>query len=453
MTRTLRLAALLLWCAACQAPGKGMLALEGATLIDGSGGPPVKDALLLIRNGHIEAVSQVNEIAVPRGATRISLVGKTIIPGLVDAHAHAERWALPRYLAWGVTTIRDMGGDSGDTLLALRSDANLGSTLGPRMFTSGAAIDGAPPTYPTATGVVTAEEARRAVDGRVNANVDYLEIHAKITPALFRPLMDEASSLRTPVMAHLGKIDALAAARAGVVSIEALSGVVQAAVRNPGPYFKAYDQFLAGWAMEERGWASLDDATISAIARELAATHVAMVPTLVLHETMAHLADTALASRAAMADVPAGSNSVRGVAGLLQRAGWTARDFAAFRQARAKQDRFVREFRHAGGLIAAGTDAASPGLIPGEALHEEMALLVGAGFTPLEAITAATRYGAHLMHADSLGMILKGNVADFVVLNADPSQGITATRDIAWVMIRGNVIHPDSLRAQWTHDR
>lgn len=75
--------------AACQAPGKGMIALEGATLIDGTGGPPVKDALILIRGGHIEAVSQVNVIHVPRGAQHINLVGKTIIPGLFDAHAAA----------------------------------------------------------------------------------------------------------------------------------------------------------------------------------------------------------------------------------------------------------------------------------------------------------------------------------------------------------------------------
>ncbi|HWZ29652.1 MAG TPA: hypothetical protein VNX15_13870, partial [Gemmatimonadales bacterium] len=77
-------AAAALFTSACQAPGKGVIALEGATLIDGSGGPPVRDALVLIRGGRIEAVSQVNEIHVPRGAQRISLIGKTIIPGLID---------------------------------------------------------------------------------------------------------------------------------------------------------------------------------------------------------------------------------------------------------------------------------------------------------------------------------------------------------------------------------
>src|SRR5216684_7932839 len=113
--------------AACTAPGKGVIALEGATLIDGSGGAPQPDAVILIRNGHVEAVGQVNVLKVPRGAERISLLGKTVIPGLIDAHAHAERWAIPRYLAWGVTTVRDLGASSTDSSVALKNEVNLGS--------------------------------------------------------------------------------------------------------------------------------------------------------------------------------------------------------------------------------------------------------------------------------------------------------------------------------------
>jgi imidazolonepropionase-like amidohydrolase len=78
-----------------------------------------------------------------------------------------------------------------------------------------------------------------------------------------------------------------------------------------------------------------------------------------------------------------------------------------------------------------------------------MGLLVGAGLTPLEAITAATRRGAQLLHADSLGMLAAGKVADLVVLNANPTSNISATRNIALVMIRGRMIRPDSLRATW----
>lgn len=428
-------------------PEDHVIALEGATLIDGAGGDPKRDALIIIRNGHIEAVARVNEIPIPKGAERISLVGKTVIPGLIDAHAHVERWASGRYIVWGVTTVRDLHGGS-DTVLALRKDMNLGSILGPRMFSAGAMIDGEPTTYPNATGISTPDEARRAVDQHAVAGVDYLKVYTKITPALLRPLLDEAEKLRLPVAAHLGKTDALTAARAGVISIEHMAGVVQAASGDPS-YAAAHNTFLAGWTVEEKGWAGLDSAAVARTAFALAQTKVTIVPTLVVHDMLSRLDNPILLSRPGMEDVPANAQSVRSVPSLLQRTGWRSGDFEAFRRSRRRQDQFVREYRRAGGAIAAGSDAANQLLIPGYSLHEEMSLLVAAGLTPLEAITAATRRGAQLLHADSLGFLAPGKVADLVVLNGNPAGNITATRNIALVMIRGRLIRPDSLRATW----
>ncbi|HMJ59406.1 MAG TPA: amidohydrolase family protein [Gemmatimonadales bacterium] len=444
MTAAVLLVALL----ACSKSGEGVIALEGATLIDGAGGAPKEDALILIRNGHIEAVARVNEIPIPKGAERINLVGKTIIPGLIDAHAHVERWAAPRYLAWGVTTVRDLHSQT-DSGIALRNDLNLGSIIGPRMFTSGAMIDGAPATYPNATGVTNAAEARRAVDQRRLAGTDYLKIYTRITPALLRAVVDEARGVQLPIAAHVGKTDALTAARMGVVSLEHMAGVVQAASRNPSIYYRAHDRFLSGWTTEEQGWATVDSASLARTARALAQTKVAIVPTLVVHEMLSRLDNPVLLTRPGMEDVPEDAESVRSVASLLGRTGWKPRDFQAFRRARARQNLFVREFRRAGGVIAAGTDAANQLLIPGFSEHEEMALLVGAGLTPLEAITAATRRGAQLLRADSLGVVAPGKVADLVVLNGNPAQNIAATRSIAWVMTRGRVVWPDSLRNAW----
>ena len=424
-----------------------VIALEGATLIDGAGGAPKTDAVIIIRNGRIEAVARVNEIQIPGNAERVNVVGKTIIPGLIDAHAHVERWAAGRYLVWGVTTVRDLHGGA-DSVLALKNDMNLGSILGPRMFVAGAMIDGARPTYPNATAVSTADQARRAVDLRAVAGVDYLKIYTKITPALLRPLMDEAGKLRLDVAAHLGKTDALTAARAGVASLEHMAGVVQAASGSPS-YAAAHDNFLAGWTAEEKGWASLDSAAVARTARALAQTQVTIVPTLVVHEMLSRLDNPILLERPGMEDVPNNAESVRSVPSLLRRTGWRSSDFEAFRRSRRRQDQFVREFKRAGGAIAAGSDAANQLLIPGYSLHEEIALLVEAGLTPLEAITAATRRGAQLLHADSLGILTPGKVADLVILNGNPTSNILATRNIAYVMTRGRLLRPDSVRATW----
>ena len=445
------LALLLLLSAGCSKLKPGgddrVIALEGATLIDGAGGEPKRDAIIIIRNGHIEQVAQVNQIQVPRGAERINLAGKTIIPGLIDAHAHVERWAAGRYVAWGVTTVRDLHGTT-EEVLGLKNSFNLGSMLGPRMFVAGAMIDGTPTTYPNATGVATGDEARRAVDQHAVAGVDYLKIYTKITPALLRPLLDEAEKLRLPVAAHLGKTDALTAARAGVVSIEHMAGVVQAATGDPS-YADAHSSFLSGWTKEEKGWAALDSETVARTARQLAMTRVTIVPTLIIHDMLSRLDNPILLSRPGMEDVPDNAESVRSVPSLLRRTGWQSSDFEAFRRSRRRQDQFVREYRRAGGPIAAGTDAANQLLIPGYSMHEEMALLVGAGLTPLEAITAATRRGAQLLRADSLGLIAAGKTADLVVLNGNPLSNISATKNIAMVMIRGRLIRPDSLRATW----
>lgn len=424
-----------------------VIALEGATLIDGSGGDPKRDALIIIRNGHVEAVARVNEIPIPRGAERVNLVGKTVIPGLIDSHAHVERWAARRYIAWGVTTVRDLHGGT-DSIVALKNEMNLGSIIGPRMFVAGAMIDGVPPTYPNATGIATADQARRAADLHAVAGVDYLKIYTKITPALLRPLMDEAIKLRLPIAAHLGKTDALTAARMGVVSIEHMSGVVQAATGNP-MYAAAHSNFLSGWTTEEKGWASLDSSAVARTARALAQTKVALVPTLIVHDMLSRLDNPILLTRPGMEDVPDNAESVRSVPSLLRRTGWRSGDFDAFRRSRKRQDQFVREYKRAGGAIVAGSDAANQLLIPGYSLHEEMSLLVAAGLSPLEAITAATRRGAQLLQADSLGLLTAGKVADLVVLNGDPSRNIGATRNIAMVMIRGRLIRPDSLRATW----
>src|SRR3989454_5841947 len=158
-------------------------------------------------------------------------------------------------------------------------------------------IDGPGPTYATATAVRTAAEVRRAVDLRAVAGADHVKIYTKFTADLLRPLLDEATTLRLPVAAHLGKIDALTAARAGVASLEHMAGVVAAASRDPTAYFRAHDQFLRGWTTEEMGWAALDSGSLARTARALVATHVAIVPTLVVHEMLSRLDNPMLLSR------------------------------------------------------------------------------------------------------------------------------------------------------------
>lgn len=438
--------------AGCNPAGSGGIALVGATLIDGTGGPALSNAVVVVRRGRIESVGERSDFQLPRNTREVDVSGRWIIPGLIDAHAHLGRsisWARPRYLAWGVTTVRDVHSDFG-SLAELRKRADAGAPDGPRVYAGGAMIDGLPTTYPNAIGVNGENDARRGVDRLVTAGADLIKVYTRIDAPLLRAIVDEAKAFNLSVTGHLGMTDAITAAKAGIASIEHMSGVPEAASKSPSALIAAhYRGFYPGWTASERSWADLDSAALTQVAQRLAEAQVTVIPTLVLHETLSRLNEPELRRDPALQDVPEEQQREWDVPAMLAAAGWTDVDFSAFRRSRPMQDLFVRAFASAGGRIAAGTDAPNQLLVPGYSEHREMELLVRAGLTPREALRAATRNGAVLLGVDSLGLIAPGKVADLVVLSRDPLADIRNTRAIQSVMARGHLLDADSVRAVW----
>jgi imidazolonepropionase-like amidohydrolase len=272
-----------------------------------------------------------------------------------------------------------------------------------------------------------------------------VKVYTHVTPALLKAIVDEATSLNLPVAAHLGLTDAVTAAKLGVHSIEHLSGVPEAV----GPADKFYaahrKSFFEGWNLFERSWAGLDSASLSRVAGQLADLHVILVPTLVLHDTWSRLDDPAVSTGADLAYIPQTIKEEWDLPNFIAGAGWDAATFTAFRNGRANQDLFLREFHGAGGSIVAGTDASNPMIVPGASLHQEMSLLVQAGLSPSDALMAATAQAAALLGADSIGVLAAGKVADLVVLDGDPRSDIANTRKILRVMLGGILMPHDSL--------
>jgi len=430
--------------AGCSAPVKDRIALVGVNVIDGTDGPALEDQVIIIRGTKIESIQPRAGFAIPKTAERIDLAGKWVIPGLIDAHVHVERWSLARFLAFGVTSVRDLHHQQ-DSILALFEETALGAIKSPRLYIAGAMIDAAPATWPDAAIVSDPDAARRAVDERAVANIPVVKVYSRITPALLRPIIDEATSFNLPVTAHLGLTDAVTAAQIGVKGIEHLTGIPEA-VGPAEPYYAAHRKgYFDGWNMFERAWSGLDSAKLAQVAVRLAEARVWMVPTLVLHETLGRLDDPAIVGGSDLAYVPQAVKEGWNLPDLFLRAGWDPRAFAAFRAGRPTQDLFLREFRAAGGEIVAGTDAGAPMIIPGASLHEEMRLLVAAGLSPLDALRAATSRAAALLGADSLGVVAAGKVADLVVLDEDPREEIGNTRRISSVMLAGILMPHDSL--------
>jgi imidazolonepropionase-like amidohydrolase len=438
---------LLVALAACTPRHKDRIALVGGNLISGAGDPVLRDAVIVVYQGKIETIAPREGFEIPKTATEVDVTGSWIIPGLIDGHVHSERWALSRYVAAGVTTVRDVHGNQ-DSILTLREQASLGGMIAPRIYSAGAMIDGAPATYSDATEVKTADQARRAVDRRAVLGVDYLKLYTRITPELLKPLMDEASNFNLKVTAHLGLTDALTAARMGVGSIEHLSGIPEAISKTPEKFYAEHRaSFFRGWTYFEKSWAGLDSASLGRVAGTLAEARTTMIPTLVLHETFSRLDDPAVLTGDDLKSVPDSQIKKWDVPGMVARAGWTGADFTAFRASRTNQDLFLREFRAAGGRIVAGTDATNQMLVPGLSLHRELELLVEAGLTPSDALETATLNGAQLLGADSIGILAPGKVADLVVLKSNPLSDIRNTRTVQRVMVRGQLYSADSLRA------
>jgi imidazolonepropionase-like amidohydrolase len=423
--------------------GAGKVVYAGGTLWNGTGVPPILDAVIIVSNGHIEEAGPRSVVSIPRNADVRRVDGRWIIPGLIDAHAHIERWMMSAMLASGITAVRGAGGEW-DSVVALRDDALLGAELTPRLFISGAAIDGAPARSP-AIGVSNATEARRAIDQLVLIDAAQAALAPKITPALLIPLMDEANSLLVPVTGYLGKIDAIAAAELGITAIVHLSGIVAASVSDPSAYFRAHSNFYAGWKMELQGWASLDSARIDRTARTLAAAGVIMIPTLHYHEAFSRLRDPGYIASLDHSMVSEEILRSWNITRMIRDARLTGRDFQAFRRARPRQNLFVRRFRAAGGIIAAGSNAPQTLMAPGAGLHAELQQLMRAGLSTKDALLAATRDAARLLASDSLGTIQPGAVADFIVLTADPLDDIANAKEIEFIVFKGERYYPKDL--------
>ena len=447
--RALAAAAIFLAATACDRTPPDGVALIGATVFDGTSSQPQVDQVIIVRNDKIEAIGSRAEVDVPRRMRTVELTGKFIVPGLIDGHVHLQRWTLARFLAAGVTSVRDVHGPF-DSIIALREQANLGAITSPRIFSAGAMIDAAPATYSDAFVVGGANEARKAVDRLAVTGVDYVKTYTRITPELMRAIVDEAQTFGLRVTGHLGLIDAVTAGDMGVRSIEHMSGVPEAIVANNAAIFAAHREgFFPGWTAFEKAWAGLDSAAMAKVAERLVADRVIMVPTLVLHETLSRLDDAATMQDASLRSVPDTEISRWNVPGMVERAGWTAADFSDFRASRPNQDLFVRIYRASGGKVVAGTDAANQMIVPGESLIRELELLVHAGFSNADALFAATRDAALLLGADSLGALVPGRKADLLILDRDPIVDIGNLRSIQQVMVRGHLMSTDSLRSHW----
>jgi imidazolonepropionase-like amidohydrolase len=379
-------------------------ALVGARVIDGTGSDPIDDATVVVRDGRIAAVGTSASTPVPNGVRTLDAHGTTVLPGLWDMHAHASQieWG-PAYLAAGVTSVRDMGGD---TLLVtrLRDAQSAGRTLSPRLVLAGL-VDG--DTTDGFGNVVagTVAQGRAVVEQYAHRGYRQIKLYSVLRPDVVAAITRSAHEHQMTVTGHVP--------RGMTVEQASDSGMDQIA------------------HLPFRGNSS-DTAELRVMQR-LGARATVIDPTLSWSELLGRADTTDIASFEPMikrAPPPLAANyrSVRNASGGA--AALTAQLVS------------VRAMHDAGIRVVAGTD----GGIPGASLLRELELFVRAGLTPHAALIAATADAARAAGMEGeVGTIQTGRRADLLVLDADPLANISNVRRSRWVITNGDVYRTGDL--------
>ncbi len=421
----LLVAACVPWAAAGRQAAPRPLVLDNVRIFDGTGAPPIERGRIVIEGDRVRSVGA--DVAVPEGAERVDLSGRTVTPGLIDSHFHIEndpRMAL-RQLAHGVTSFRDPG-QWEKKFEELRAIVARERLPGPRIFTAGPHIDGEHPAYPADAVVARdAEEARRLAERNLDRGASSLKIYFRLPLAGARAVIDVCHARRVPCTAHLEVLDARELFEAGLHGVEHVTSLGmsitprmaaeqyrQAVLRDNDARREGRYRLLAR--------ADLDGPEAQALYATLRERRPWLDPTLAVFERRADRP-------------PAGTDPD------------TATVFA---DGFARMQQLTRRAALAGARVVLGGHTDVPFAGRGEAPWRELELLVESGFTPLEALTAATSTAAGFLYQpESLGTLRPGFTADLVVFRGDPTARISDVRTVERVMVGGAWVDVDRFRS------
>ena len=407
------------------------LAIVGATLIDGTGAAPVADSAVVIHNGVIVAVGPRSQVKVPKDAHIVDAKGKFLLPGLWDMHAHFEQveWG-PIYLAAGVTTVRDCGNEF-EFIAAVRNAIEEGRGLGPRLLLAGI-VDGTGPLGLGIARVDTPEQARSWVDRYHAARFQQMKIYSSVKLDELKIVADEAHRLGMTVTGHVPEgLNAYQTIEAGQDQINHIHYIADM-MHPPFPEgMSRMDQRRATANLD------LDSADAHKALEFLKDHHTVVDPTLALSELF-----TATTAKAPASFEPGVEKIAHELAQPLTDVEPPSERSELLEKVFSKDIAIVGTLHRAGVPIVAGTDQA----VPGHSLHREIELYVQAGFTPMEAIQAATIVPARVMGLEKqLGTVEKAKRADLILVTADPLADIHNTRKVEYVISNGAMYHTAEL--------
>jgi imidazolonepropionase-like amidohydrolase len=414
-------------------------AITGTTLIDGTGAPPLKNAVVVGRGDHLTCVGRVSDCRLPEGTTIVEGTGKWMIPGLIDTHIHpnwSKRGSTPQWqaarLAFGITATRDAG-TPGVLLanLARRETARLPNTAEPRLMVSAVVSQEHMERYDE-------HDVGRLVTRLAALGPDAIKLKREFTSDEYRSIVGAAHAAGLPVFGHTWGPSGSQLEPAVAAGVDGLShmatfsafGERADAGRPPEP------EGLAYWIWVKEQWNYEDEARLSGAIAKIVAQGVWLEPMLVSEkyftlpypfpDDVSYLGDVLSLEQLLRTSLPVGDT------------GWVRRRLRRDRLAvvYAHMCDIVRQFHARGGVVITGTDDVAPG--PG--LLDEIGLLIGCGFTPMEALQAATAHAATALKQQDIGTIVPGKLADLVILNGDPLSDPANLRRV-WRVVKGSQIY------------
>jgi imidazolonepropionase-like amidohydrolase len=388
---------------------------------DGVAAGAVADRALLVDGRSIVAVAARAEV--PPGFDRLPLPGCTIIPGLIDTHVHYAASFGPAFLAAGVTTVRDVGGDL-DWILGQRESLRKRGAIGPRLLCCGFALDGPAGIW---NHIVRrhrdAAELRASIREHADRGVDAIKLYAGLTPDLVRAGVTEAHARGLFVLSHLNETSAKEAADADLDEIE---------------HFSRCDV----------AWRTAADAEDDALIDRFLSRGMVMNPTLVIWDRLGRAHEHAFLHDSRRTWI---HPELLAICNAFPYRRCEPAKRLRYQALMPTLKRFLARCHRRDVTLIAGTDTPFMNLLPGFGLHDELAHYVDAGIPAVETLRCATSTAARVLGlGDRIGRLAPGFEADFVAVQGDPLQCID---DLARVrcVVREGVRHLPSALLEVAH--
>lgn len=444
------------------------VAVTHVTVIDGTGRAPQPDQTVVIEGKRIASVGASTAVKVPKTARTIDGSGKFLLPGFWDMHVHiaginadpawSKQVLLPLLLANGITGVRDMGGDL-DALLEWQREIESGQLVAPHIIAAGPFITASGKKTAEQYPVANADEARAAIDDLKKRGANFIKIISMPSRDAFFAVAEESKKQNIPFVGHLPfEIGAGEASDAGMRSIEhflysafALSFSTKEAELRPRLVEAEKKGDSAAWEqIAHEADATFSPEKTATLIQTLKKNGTWVTPTLASLDITSHpdnwKTDDPLLAYVPPAIAKQWRESFTDQ-GMKRRAAWLGRQ--------ASNDwKLTAELHRAGVPLLVGSDSLDPFVFPGDSFHHELAQLVRAGFSNMEALQAATRGAAQFLGREKdLGTVEAGHVADLVLLSASPIEKIDNTRQV-WAVVRdGNYLDRAALDAQLSRAR